>query len=105
APVPASGEPATVTEGVIEVNAVPGLRMHLAPDQGRPRDVGDAIVRAMFPGGSDGRIPSVAITGTNGKTTVARLIAHLLAGTGLRVGVTCTDGVSIDGRVIHRADA
>ena len=105
APVPPTGDPTTVSEGVIEVNAVPGLRMHLAPDRGRPRDVGDAIVRAMFPGGSDGRVPSVAVTGTNGKTTVARLIAHLLAGTGLRVGLTCTDGVSIDGRVIHRADA
>jgi cyanophycin synthetase len=102
-PVPPTGD--HVTGGVIEVNAVPGLRMHLAPDQGRPRDVGDAIVRAMFPGGSNGRIPSVAVTGTNGKTTVARLIAHLLAGTGLRVGLTSTDGVSIDGRLIHRADA
>jgi cyanophycin synthetase len=104
-PVPATGEPDLVTAGVIEVNAVPGLRMHLAPDQGRARDVGDAIVRAMFPGGSDGRIPAVAVTGTNGKTTVARLTAHLLTGTGLRVGLTSTDGVSIDGRLIHRADA
>jgi cyanophycin synthetase len=105
APVPATGEPDSVTAGVIEVNAVPGLRMHLAPDQGRPRDVGDAIVHAMFPGGSDGRIPTAAVTGTNGKTTVARLIAYLLAGTGLRVGLTCTDGVSIDGRVIRLGDA
>ena len=94
--------PGAITGGVIEVNAVPGLRMHLAPVQGRPRDVGDAIVRAMFPCGSDGRIPTVAVTGTNGKTSVARLTAHLLAGTGLRVGLTCTEGVSIDGRLIHR---
>ena len=79
--------------------------MHLAPVQGRARDVGDAIVRAMFPAGSDGRIPTVAVTGTNGKTTVARLTAHLLAGTGLRVGLTSTDGVCIDGRLIQRADA
>ncbi len=78
---------------MIEVNAVPGLRMHLAPVRGRARDVGDAIVRAMFPAGSDGRIPTVAVTGTNGKTTVARLTAHLLAGSGLRVGLTTTDGV------------
>jgi cyanophycin synthetase len=93
------------TAGVIEVNAVPGLRMHLAPVQGRSHDVGDAIVRAMFPGGSDGRIPTVAVTGTNGKTTVARLTAHLLGDTGMRVGLTTTDGVSIDGRTIFRADA
>jgi cyanophycin synthetase len=105
APLPPTGEPDAVTGGVIEVNAVPGLRMHLAPMQGRSRDVGDAIVRSMFPGGSDGRIPTVAVTGTNGKTTVARLTAHLLGGTGLRVGLTTTDGVSIDGRMIHRADA
>jgi cyanophycin synthetase len=105
APLPPTGEPDAVTGGVIEVNAVPGLRMHLAPVQGRARDVGDAIVRAMFPGGSDGRIPTVAVTGTNGKTTVARMTAHLLAGSGLKVGLTTTDGVSIDGRVIHQADA
>jgi cyanophycin synthetase len=105
APLPPTGEPDEVTGGVIEVNAVPGLRMHLAPVQGRARDVGDAIVRSMFPGGSDGRIPTVAVTGTNGKTTVARLAAHLLAGSGLRVGLTTTDGISIDGRMIHRADA
>ncbi|HET9516328.1 MAG TPA: Mur ligase family protein, partial [Actinoplanes sp.] len=105
APLPPTGEPDAVTGGVIEVNAVPGLRMHLAPVQGRARDVGDAIVRAMFPGGSDGRIPTVAVTGTNGKTTVARLIAHLLAGSGMQVGLTTTDGVSIGGRMIHRGDA
>jgi cyanophycin synthetase len=104
-PLPPSGEPDDVRGGVIEVNAVPGLRMHLAPVQGRSRDVGDAIVRAMFPDGSDGRIPTVAVTGTNGKTTVARLTAFLLAGGGLRVGLASTDGVSVDGRTIYRADA
>jgi cyanophycin synthetase len=104
-PVPPAGDPREVAGAVIEVNAVPGLRMHLAPVQGRARDVGDAIVRAMFPGGSDGRIPTIAVTGTNGKTSVARLAAHLLAGTGLKVGLTTTDGVSIDGRLIMEADA
>jgi cyanophycin synthetase len=104
-PLPPTGDPDRLTGGVIEVNAVPGLRMHLAPVQGRARDVGDAIVRAMFPSGSDGRIPTVAITGTNGKTTVARLTAFLLGGTGLRVGLATTDGVSIDGRMIQYADA
>lgn len=104
APLPPTGEDEP-TAGVIEVNAVPGLRMHLAPVRGRARDVGDAIVRAMFPGGSDGRIPTVAVTGTNGKTTVTRLTAHLLGAGGRRVGVTTTDGVYVDGRAIHLADA
>jgi len=104
-PVPPVASGAEVTAGVIEVNAVPGLRMHLAPVRGRTRDVGDAIVQAMFPGGSDGRIPTVAITGTNGKTTVARVAAHLLTDGGLRVGLTTTDDVCIDGHVIYRGDA
>ncbi|GAA2660762.1 cyanophycin synthetase [Paractinoplanes durhamensis] len=104
-PLPPVRDGDEVTGGVIEVNAVPGLRMHLAPVRGRAHDVGDAIVRAMFPAGSDGRIPVAAVTGTNGKTTVARLTAHLLADTGLRIGLTTTDGVSIDGREIFRADA
>ena len=105
APLPPTGDTDQLGAGVIEVNAVPGLRMHLAPVRGRSRDVGDAIVRAMFPGGSDGRIPAVAVTGTNGKTTVTRLIAHLLAGTGLQVGVASSDGVAIGGRVVHVGDA
>ncbi|MEU7908187.1 cyanophycin synthetase [Actinoplanes sp. NPDC049118] len=105
APLPPPDDPERITGGVIEVNAAPGLRMHLAPVRGRSRDVGDAIVRAMFPGGSDGRIPTAAVTGTNGKTTVARLTAYLLAGTGLRVGLTTTDGVSIGGRTVHLGDA
>ncbi|ROP33258.1 cyanophycin synthetase [Couchioplanes caeruleus] len=105
APVPPAGDPDEVTAGVIEVNAVPGLRMHLSPVRGRARDVGDAIVRAMFPGGSDGRIPVAAVTGTNGKTSVARMAAHLLAGAGMQVGLTTTDGVSIDGRGVYRGDA
>ena len=104
-PLPPAGDPDEVTAGVIEVNAVPGLRMHLAPVQGRARDAGDAIVRAMFPAGSDGRIPTASVTGTNGKTTVARLAAYLLGGAGLKVGLTCTDGVSIDGREVYVGDA
>lgn len=105
APLPPPGGAGPIAGGVIEVNAAPGLRMHLAPIGGRARDVGDAIVRAMFPGGSDGRIPTVAVTGTNGKTTVARLTAYLLAGSGLRVGLTTTEGVSIDGRTVQLGDA
>jgi cyanophycin synthetase len=105
APLGPVDDGAEIDGGVIEVNAVPGLRMHLAPVRGRARDVGEAIVRAMFPAGSDGRIPTVSVTGTNGKTTVARLTAHLLADSGLRIGLTTTDGVSVDGRTIYRADA
>jgi cyanophycin synthetase len=104
-PLPPTGEPDRVTAGLIEINAVPGLRMHLAPVQGRAREVGDAIVRAMFPAGSDGRIPTISVTGTNGKTSVVRIAAHLLAGTGLTVGMTCSEGVSIDGRTIYEGDA
>ncbi|HEX8630372.1 MAG TPA: cyanophycin synthetase [Catenuloplanes sp.] len=105
APLPPSTGAQTVTAGVIELNAAPGLRMHLAPDQGRRHDVGEAIVQALFPAGADGRIPTAAVTGTNGKTTVARLTAHLLEGGGLRVGLTTTDGVRIGGRMIQHADA
>jgi cyanophycin synthetase len=105
APLPPTREPELVDGGVVEVNAVPGLRMHLAPAEGRSRDVGESIVRAMFPAGADGRVPTVAVTGTNGKTTVSRMAAHLLAGAGMRVGLATTDGVAIDGRMIHRSDA
>jgi cyanophycin synthetase len=89
--------------GVIEVNAAPGLRMHLHPAEGPARGVAASIVDALYPPGDTGRIPTVAITGTNGKTTTARL--HLLAGTGLRVGLTTTDGVYLGGRLVQRADA
>ncbi|MBB2942940.1 cyanophycin synthetase [Actinoplanes lutulentus] len=105
APLPPGGEPDEVTAGVIEVNAAPGLRMHLSPERGRARDVGDVIVRSMFPSGSDGRIPTVSITGTNGKTSVAKLTAHLLSGGGMRIGTAATDGVAIDGRTVLVADA
>ncbi|UIN23553.1 cyanophycin synthetase [Herbaspirillum frisingense] len=83
--------------GIVEVNAAPGLRMHLSPSYGKARDVGEAIVSTMYEDGDDGRIPVVAVAGTNGKTTTVRLITHLLAKTGLRVGMTNTDGVYIDG--------
>jgi len=90
--------------GVVEVNAAPGLRMHLAPSYGKARPVGEAIMADLFPPGDDGRIPVVAVTGTNGKTTVTRLIAHLFASAGLTVGMTNTDGVWVDGRAIDRGD-
>ncbi len=90
--------------GIVEVNAAPGLRMHLSPSFGKGRAVGEAIVAAMFADGDDGRIPIIAVTGTNGKTTTVRLISHLLASSGLRVGMTNTDGVYVEGRQIDSGD-
>ncbi|MGB9989698.1 cyanophycin synthetase [Massilia sp. SM-13] len=90
--------------GVVEVNAAPGLRMHLSPSYGKGRPVGEAIISAMFPEGDDGRIPVIAVTGTNGKTTTVRLTAHILASSGLRVGMTNTDGVYINGRQTDSGD-
>ena len=90
--------------GIVEVNAAPGLRMHLSPSFGKGRAVGEAIVSTMFAAGDDGRIPVVAVTGTNGKTTTVRLIAHLLTAGGLRTGMTNTDGVYIEGRRIDSGD-
>ena len=80
------------------------LRMHLSPSFGKGRPVGEAIVNSIFPTGSDGRIPVIAVTGTNGKTTTARLITHLLASTGLRVGMTNTDGVYVNGKQTDSGD-
>jgi cyanophycin synthetase len=90
--------------GIVEVNAAPGLRMHLNPSYGKGRAVGDAIAAMMFADGDDARVPVVAVAGTNGKTTTVRLTAHLLATSGLRVGMTNTDGVYIDGQRIDTGD-
>ncbi len=95
--------------GIVEVNAAPGLRMHLDPSFGKGRDVGKAIVDMMFPAGPDGkpdnaRIPIVAIAGTNGKTTTSRLIGRIFEANGQRVGMTSTHGVYIEGRQIDDGD-
>ena len=90
--------------GIVEVNAAPGLRMHLSPSYGKGRNVGEAMVANLYKPGDDGRIPVVAVTGTNGKTTTSRLAAHLLATSGLRVGMTNTDGVYVNGRQIDSGD-
>ena len=90
--------------GIVEVNAAPGLRMHLSPSYGKGRQVGEAMISHLFKNGDDGRVPVVAVTGTNGKTTTTRLIAHLMATSGLRVGMTNTDGVYVDGRQIDSGD-
>ena len=90
--------------GVVEVNAAPGLRMHLSPSFGKGRDVGEAVISTMFPDGEDGRVPVIAVTGTNGKTTTVRLTAHLLRANGMRVGMTNTDGVYVNGRQTDSGD-
>ena len=90
--------------GIVEVNAAPGLRMHISPSFGKGRPVGEAMVDELFGPGEDGRIPVVAVTGTNGKTTTARLIGHLFNASGLRVGMTNTDGVYVNGRQIDSGD-
>ena len=90
--------------GIVEVNAAPGLRMHLSPSYGKGRNVGEAVIANLYKPGEDGRIPIVAVTGTNGKTTTARLTSHLLATSGLRVGMTNTDGVYVQGRQIDSGD-
>ncbi|MBK7900718.1 MAG: cyanophycin synthetase [Azonexus sp.] len=90
--------------GIVEVNAAPGLRMHLSPSYGKGRNVGEAIVSMMFRPGEDARIPVVAVAGTNGKTTTARLIGNIFTRDGKRVGMTSTDGVYIEGRRIDSGD-
>lgn len=90
--------------GIVEVNAAPGLRMHLSPSFGKGRAVGEAIVSTLFPEGENGRIPVVAVAGTNGKTTTVRLVSHILGTRGLRVGMTNSDGVYIQGQRIDTGD-
>ncbi|MEY3885226.1 MAG: hypothetical protein RIS87_1001 [Pseudomonadota bacterium] len=90
--------------GVVEVNAAPGLRMHLQPSFGKGRPVGEAIISSMFAAGDNGRIPVLTVAGTNGKTTTVRLIAHILTCQGLRVGMTNSDGVYIQGKRIDTGD-
>jgi cyanophycin synthetase len=83
--------------GIVEVNAAPGLRMHVYPSEGRSRPVGEAIVGMLFPEGAQARVPLLAITGTNGKTTVTRMIAHIYSTMKKYVGMTTTDGIYFDG--------
>ncbi|MCB1286841.1 MAG: cyanophycin synthetase [Mycobacterium sp.] len=90
--------------GICEINAGPGLRMHIAPSEGTPRDVGGAIMDMLFPPGTQARVPIAALTGTNGKTTCSRMLAHILKMAGHVVGQTSTDAVVIDGRVTVKGD-
>ena len=98
-------QPITQFNGaVVEVNAAPGFRMHLAPSQGTPRNVGEAVVKMLYPNAAASRIPVVAVTGTNGKTTVTRLIAHITKQAGHNTGYTTTDGIYIQDQLIYAGD-
>lgn len=89
---------------VIEVNAAPGFRMHLEPSQGLARNVADPVIDMLFPPGKTARIPIIAISGTNGKTTTTRLIAHIMKQTGNNVGYTTTDGIYIQNQLMQSGD-
>ncbi|MCA0352809.1 MAG: cyanophycin synthetase [Chloroflexi bacterium] len=90
--------------GIVEVNAAPGFRMHVAPSEGTPRDAAGPVIDMLFPAGTPSRIPLAALTGTNGKTTTARMTAHILKMAGYHVGMTSTDGIYIDGERVLRGD-
>jgi cyanophycin synthetase len=90
--------------GIVEVNAAPGFRMHLAPTEGKSRPVGEAVVDMLFPPGCESRIPVITITGTNGKTTTARLCAHIAKMSGKTVGLTTSDGIYIRNQLVQKGD-
>jgi cyanophycin synthetase len=89
---------------IVEVNAAPGFRMHVAPSEGLPRDVAGKVLDMLFPAGTASRIPIAAITGTNGKTTTSRMLAHILKTCGNTVGLTTTDGIYVDGKQTVKGD-
>lgn len=89
---------------VLEVNAAPGFRMHIEPSEGLPRNVAEPVVDMLFPKGGNGRIPIIAVTGTNGKTTTTRLTAHIAKSAGKKVGYTTSDGVYIQNQLMMRGD-
>ena len=89
---------------VLEVNAAPGFRMHIDPSEGLPRNVAEPVINMLFPKGFDGRIPIIAITGTNGKTTTTRLTAHICKTAGRKVGYTTSDGVYIQNQMMMKGD-
>src|SRR6266542_3438509 len=90
---------------IVEVNAAPGFRMHTHPTEGEAQYVAKPVIDLMFPPGTPSRIPIVAVTGSNGKTTTVRMIAHIFKGMGYKVGMTSTDGIYIDERLVKRSDA
>jgi cyanophycin synthetase len=90
--------------GICECNAAPGFRMHVAPSEGKPRDVAGKVMDMLFPAGSNARIPVAGITGTNGKTTTSRMLASIMKSAGFTTGMTSTDGVYIDGHLTVKGD-
>jgi cyanophycin synthetase len=103
---PDISQPVRETGGaIVEVNAAPGFRMHTHPTEGEPQYVAMHVLDGLFPPGTPSRIPIIAVTGSNGKTTTTRMIAHILRGMGRQVGMTTTDGVFIDERLVKRVDA
>ncbi|MBV9959902.1 MAG: cyanophycin synthetase, partial [Acidobacteria bacterium] len=90
--------------GIIEVNAAPGFRMHLAPSEGIARNVAEHVIDMLFPPGTPARVPVIAVTGTNGKTTTTRLIAHIVKNSGKNVGFTTTEGIYIGNSLIQPGD-
>jgi cyanophycin synthetase len=89
---------------ILEVNAAPGFRMHLAPSEGLPRNVAAPVVNMLYPQGKEFRIPIIAVTGTNGKTTTTRLLAHIVKNNGKRVGFTTSDGIYIQNTLLEKGD-
>lgn len=89
---------------ILEVNAAPGFRMHLAPSEGLPRNVAAPVIDMLYPPGKPSRIPIIAVTGTNGKTTTTRLMAHIVKNNGFRVGFTTSDGIYVQNHMMEKGD-